>query len=306
MQQENPAVTSSGKKIENNDAMRGFVYALIAYVLWGFLPLYMKLIDYISPLEVIAHRALWSVPVAGLFLLWLGRMADIKAAFRSPRTMMMAVLTALIISVNWGVYIWAITVDRAVETALGYYINPLVTLLLGVVFLGERFNKMQFVAIALAVVAVVILTINTGGLPWVSLFLAITFALYGFLKKTLPIGPTQGFFLEVLIIAIPSLAYVFWLSFSGKAHFLTNSYDTTMLLLAGPVTSIPLILYGLGAKLLRISTLGLMQYIAPSMIALIAVFVFKEPFGSAQLLAFGFIWAALALYTWSMFYDKKT
>lgn len=306
MQQEKSAVTSSGKNIENNDAMRGFIFALVAYVLWGFLPLYMKLVDYISPLEVIAHRALWSAPVAGLFLLWLGRMADIKAAFRSPRTMMMAVLTALIISLNWGVYIWAIAVGRAVETALGYYINPLVTLLLGVVFLGERFNGMQFVAIALAVVAVVILTINTGGLPWVSLFLAITFALYGFLKKTLPIGPSQGFFLEVLILSIPSLAYVFWLSYSGKAHFLSNGYDTTLLLVAGPVTAIPLILYGLGAKLLRISTLGLMQYIAPSLIALIAVFVFKEPFGSAQLLAFGFIWAALALYTWSMFYGKKT
>lgn len=305
MQPEQTSAETSSPQSAKSDATRGFLFAFSAYSLWGFLPLYMKAVEHISPVEVVAHRAIWSVPIAGILLIWLGRTADISAAFRSPRTLIMAALTAAIISLNWGVYIWAIAAGRAVETALGYYINPLVTLLFGVLFLGERFNRMQLVAIALAALAVVILTIETGGLPWVSLFLAFTFAAYGFLKKTLPIGPSQGFFLEVLILSVPSLAYIVWLGFTGTAHFLATSYDTWILLLAGPITAIPLILYGLGAKLLRISTIGLMQYIAPSLIALIAVFVFKEPFGSAQLTAFALIWGALILYTWSMFFGKK-
>lgn len=287
-------------------ARRGFLAALLAYLLWGLLPFYMKAVAHISPVEVVAHRVVWSLPVAGAVLLALGRTADLKVALRSPRSLAMAALTAAIISVNWGVYIWAIAVGRTVESALGYYINPLVTVLLGATLLGERLDRTQAVAIALAVVAVAVLTLESGGVPWVSLALAFSFAAYGYFRKTLPIGPSQGFFLEVLLLAGPCLAYIVWLEASGKGHFLANGgADAGILLLAGPITAIPLILYGFGAKLLRISTIGIMQYVSPTMLALIAVFVFREPFGAARMAAFALIGLALVLYSWSALFRRR-
>lgn len=288
------------------EAMRGFFFALLAYLIWGFLPLYMKAVDYIPAAEVVAHRVVWSLPIAGVLLLVLGRTADIKAAFRHPRTLLMAAVTAAIITVNWGVYVWAIAANRAVETALGYYINPLVTVMLGAVLLGERLNRYQIVAVGLAVLAVLVLSIEAGGVPWVSLVLAFSFAAYGYFRKTLPVGPSQGFFLEVLILTLPCLGYIVWLEATGEGHFLADGGSSIgLLLLAGPVTAVPLILYAFGAKLLRITTIGIMQYIAPTMIAVIAVLVFDEPFGTDRLIAFALIWAALALYTWSMVFARK-
>jgi len=286
------------------EATRGFFFALVAYLLWGFLPLYMKAVSHIPSMEVLAHRVVWSVPVAGVVLFLLGRTSDIAVAFRSTRTLLMAAVTAAIISVNWGIYVWAIAVDRTVETALGYYINPLVTVVLGAVLLGERLNRWQVIAVGLAALAVVVLTVEAGGLPWVSLALAFTFAAYGYLRKTLPIGPSQGFFLEVLILFVPALLYLLWRGSAGEGHFLEGR-NWWMLMLAGPVTAAPLILFAFGAKLLRITTIGIMQYIGPTLIAAIGVFVFGEPFGLDRMIAFGLIWAALALYTWSMFFAKR-
>lgn len=286
-------------------ARRGFFFALSAYLFWGVQPLFMKLVAHIPAAEVVAHRVLWSLPIAGIVLLILGRTADVKAALRSPRTLAMAALTATIITVNWGIYVWAIAVDRAVETALGYYINPLVSVVLGAVVLGEKLKPLQMVAVGLAALAVVLLTVEAGGLPWVSLALALSFAAYGFLRKTLPIGPSQGFFLEVLILALPALAYVLWLQANGAGHFSAAlPGDLTLLLLCGPVTATPLLLYAFGAKLLRLSTIGIMQYIGPTLILLMAVFVFGEPFGGVRAVAFMLIWAALVLYTWSMFANR--
>jgi len=283
-------------------ASHGFAFAFSAYLLWGALPLFMKLVAHIPAVEVVAHRIVWSLPLAGITLLVLGRTADVKVALRSPRTILLAALTAAIITCNWGIYVWAIAADRAVETALGYYINPLVSVAMGAVLLGEKLNRYQLAAIALAIVAVLILAFDAGGVPWVSLALAATFAVYGFLRKTLPIGPSQGFFLEVLILALPALAYILWLQAHGEGHFVSsNPGDIGLLLACGPVTAVPLLLYAFGAKLLRLSTLGLMQYIAPTIVFLIAVFVFGEPFDGVRLVAFALIWLALAIYTWSMF-----
>lgn len=288
-------------------AARGFLFAFSAYLLWGLLPFYMKAVAHIPPVEVVAHRVLWSVPVAGVVLLMLGRTGDIAAALRSPRTLLMAALTAAIISLNWGIYIWAIAVDRTVETALGYYINPLVTVLLGAVLLGERLDRLQIVAVVLAALAVLVLTVAAGGLPWVSLALALTFAAYGYFRKTLPIGPSQGFFLEVLLLSLPSLAYVVWLEATGRGHFFTDGgANISLFALAGPVTAVPLILYAFGAKMLRISTIGILQYMSPTIIAVIAVFAFGEPFGVDRMVAFGLIALALALYSWSIFAGRKT
>jgi chloramphenicol-sensitive protein RarD len=283
-------------------AQRGFLYALAAYLIWGILPFYMKAVAHIPAIEVVAHRVIWSLPVAGALLIWLGRTDDIKRALRSPRTLMMGSLTAALITVNWCVYVWAIAVDRALEAALGYYINPLFSILLGALLLGEKLSRAQMAAIALALVAVLLLTWENGGLPWVSIVLAVSWGFYALFKKTLPIGPAQGFFLEVLILAIPALAYIGWVQAEGTGHFGNQGMaDIWLLMAAGVITAIPLILYANGAKLLSLSTIGIMQYITPTMVFMIAVFVFREPFSTERAIAFGLIWAALAIYTWSMF-----
>ena len=285
-----------------DNVTRGFFFALSAYLLWGVLPLYLKLLVHIPVTEIMVHRILWSIPIAGAVLLYLGRTADIATAVRSRRTLAMASLTAVIITINWSVYAWAVVSDRALETALGYYINPLVNVVVGALLLGERFDRWQIGAVLLAALAVGIVTLDAGGLPWVSLVLAFSFAAYGFFRKTLPIGPSQGFFLEVLILGIPSLAWIVWLEATGQGHFFgARAMDTLLLLGCGPVTAVPLLLFGFGAKALKLSTIGIMQYIAPTLVFLIAVFVFGEPFSLVRGLAFALIWTALAIYSVSMF-----
>src|SRR3954468_14058999 len=285
-------------------ARRGFLLALGAYLLWGLLPFYMKAVAHLPLAEVIAHRIVWSVPIAAAVLVWAGRTTDFKVAIRSPRTIAMAALTAALISVNWGIYVWAIAVDRTVETALGYYINPLVNVVVGALLLGERLDRLQIAAVVLAAVAVAVLTVDGGKLPWVSLALAFSFAAYGFFRKTLPIGPSQGFLLEVLLLSVPALAYIVFLVVNGQDHFISsNGTDMALLIGCGPVTAVPLLLFAFGARLLRLSTIGIMQYIAPTMVFLIAVLIFDEPFGTTQAVAFALIWAALAVHSWSMFFS---
>jgi chloramphenicol-sensitive protein RarD len=288
------------------NARRGFLLALGAYLLWGLLPFYMKAVAHLPLAEVIAHRIVWSVPIAAAVLVWAGRTADFKAALRSRRTISMAVLTAVLISINWGIYVWAIAVDRTIETALGYYINPLVSVVVGALLLGERLDRLQIAAVVLAAIAVAVLTIEAGKLPWVSLALAFSFAAYAFFRKTLPIGPSQGFLLEVLLLSVPALAYIIFLIATGQDHFISgNASDTALLIGCGPVTAVPLLLFAFGARLLRLSTIGIMQYIAPTIVFLIAVLIFGEAFDNIQAIAFALIWAALAVYSWSMFRGRE-
>jgi len=293
--------TPASGAARQDDSTRGFLFMFSAYFLWGLLPFYLKTVAHMPPWEVVAHRIVWSVPIAGMVLLALGRTADIRLAFRSPRMLLMAASTAAIITLNWGVYIWAIANDRVLDTALGYYINPLVSIVMAAVLLGEKLTPLQVVAVGLAVVAVAVLTIEGGGVPWISLALAFSFAIYGFLRKTLPIGPSQGFFLEVLILSLPALVYIGWLNWAGESHFRWDRpVDVALLLASGPATAIPLLFYAFGAKLLRYTTVGIMQYIAPSMVFVTAIFVFREPFSVEEAIAFALIWMALALYTWPM------
>ncbi|RFB96200.1 EamA family transporter [Rhizobium leguminosarum bv. trifolii] len=287
---------------KNEDSPRGFAFALTAYLLWGFLPIYMKAVAHISPAEVIAHRIVWSLPLAGMVLIVLGRTADIATALRSPRMLAMGALTASLITVNWGTYVWAIGAGHSLDAALGYFINPLFSIFLGAVLLKEKLQPLQIAAIALAALAVAILAFDSGGIPWVALTLAISWGFYALLRKTLPLGPNQGFFLEVLILSGPALLYILYLEFgSGQGHlYRTGLADTTLLLGCGVITAVPLMIYANGAKLLKLSTIGIMQYIAPTMIFLIAVFIFHEPLGTARMIAFPLIWAGLFLYSWSM------
>lgn len=285
---------------EHRDTREGFLFAGAAYLIWGFLPFYMKALAHVPAWEVLAHRIFWSVPVAGLVVWWQGQAGAALRALATPRTLGMVLLTASLVSVNWGTYVWSIGVGRAVEAALGYYINPLFSILLAAVLIGERLTRAQVFAIVLAALAVALLAWEAGGVPWVSLVLPVSWGFYAYFKRTLPVEPTQGFLLEVTLLAPPSLVLFGWLERQGASHFLeTGTTDTLLLLGTGLVTAVPLMLYAVGAKRLRLSTIAIMQYSVPTMIFLIAVFVFHEPFGLPKLAAFGLIWTALVIYTWS-------
>lgn len=283
---------------QNRDTPAGFAYAVTAYLLWGFLPLYMKALAQIDTLEVLAHRVIWSVPIALAILAWRGRAAAVVRSLGDVRTLGMAAMTAALISVNWGIYVWSIQRGHALDAALGYYINPLFSIFLGAVLLKERLSSAQKAAIALAVLAVATLTWEAGRLPLVALSLTLSWGLYAYLKKRLPLGPNQGFTLEVILLLPFALGFALWSEVQGKAVFLhSGAWDTGLLLGCGVVTAVPLMIYANGAKLLRLSTIGILQYIAPTMIFLTAIFLFDEPFGGARLVAFPMIWVALAIYT---------
>ena len=284
----------------NGDSAAGFAYAVSAYLMWGFLPLYMKALSSVPAAEVVAHRVLWSVPVAGAILIVLGRTADLKAALMSPRMLGMGIVAAALISVNWGIYVWAIGSGHALDAALGYYINPLFSIFLGTVILRERLTPGQVAAIGLAACAIALVTWEAGRLPVVALGLTFSWGFYALLKRALPIGPNQGFMLEVLILLPLAVGYLIWLGAQGTAHFGGTARITWLLAGTGIVTAVPLMVYANGAKLLRLSTIGILQYIAPTMIFLTAVFVFGEPFSGVRLVAFGLIWVALGVYSFEM------
>lgn len=285
----------------NEDTGSGLAFALTAYGLWGFLPLYMKMLSHISPAEVVVHRILWSLPIAAVVLIVLRRTKDLREAFKSPRTLIMGCVTAALISVNWGIYVWAIASGHTLDAALGYYINPLFNVFLGAVILGERLSRAQLIALALAASAVLVLTLDAGRIPWAALGLTLSWGFYALAKKSLPIGPNQGFLLEILILLIPALGYFAYLTATGASHFsFSFTRDTWVLIGCGLVTAVPLLIYANAAKRLRLSTIGVLQYVAPTMIFLVAVFVFDEPFGRARMIAFPLIWLALVIYTTSM------
>lgn len=287
------------------DGPAGFAFAASAYVLWGVFPIYMKALAHVPTVEVIAHRVLWSVPLALAVLALLGRAGDLRAALRSPATLRMAALTATLVSINWGVYVWCIAADRALDAALGYYVNPLFSVLLGAVLLKERLSRLQWTAIGIAAAAILVLLLETGRLPIAALALTASWGFYGFFRKTLPIGPNQGFALEVLLLLPAALAYLLWLGIAGAGSFGAGGRDTLLLLGCGLVTAGPLLLFANGAKRLRLSTIGMMQYITPTLVFLIAALAFGEEIGRGRAIAFPLIWIALAIYTADMLSRRK-
>lgn len=286
---------------DNVDTPQGFALAISCYAFWGVFPLYLKFLDHVPAIEVVAHRVLWSIPFAGVVLVLTGRTQELKQALRTPSVLGMACLTATLVSINWGIYVWAIATNNAVDAALGYYINPLFSVFLGAVLLRERLARAQIVAIALAASAVLLIAIDGGSLPWAALSLTFSWGFYAFFKKRLPIGPNQGFMLEVLVLSPLALGMVIYLAGQGTGHFLTSQADTWLLLGSGLATAIPLLLYANAAKRLRLSTIGILQYITPTMIFLVAIFIFGEDFSGARMIAFPMIWLALIIYTMSMF-----
>lgn len=290
----------------NEDSLRGFLLALAAYLIWAGLPLYLKLVQHIPLPEVLAHRILWSVPIALAVLLVLRRTADLRRALVNPRLLGMAAVTAALVMVNWSIYLYAILADRALDAALGYYINPLFSIFLGAVILRERLSAPQWAAVGLAAAAVALLTVEAGTLPWLSLALTVTWGFYALAKRALPIGPNQGFTLEVILLAPAALGFLGWLQVEGRLVFgHTGLADVLLLLGCGVLTAVPLMLYANGAKGLRLTTIALMQYIAPTGIFVIAVTIFDEPFDGAKMIAFPMIWAALVLYSADLWLRRR-
>ncbi|MGE4247481.1 MAG: EamA family transporter RarD, partial [Parvibaculaceae bacterium] len=234
----------------------GIAYAVGAYGQWGFYGLFFKLVSVMNPIEVVAHRAFWSMPVAAAALIAMRKLHEVLRAVADPRVLLKLVVTAMLVASNWGFFVWALAMDRTLETSLGYYINPLLNVVIGYVLLGERFTKAQTVAIGLAVLAVCIITVETGVLPWLALLLASTFCAYGYMRKTIPVSAVQGYLVESVILSLLGLPIALWFAMTGKAAFLSNTHDTVLLLLCGPVTALPLMMFSAAARRLRFSTVG--------------------------------------------------
>lgn len=277
---------------------KGILSAALAYVIWGLFPLYFKLLSEIAPLEVLVHRVLWSL----LFLLGvlaLRRQWEwLRQARSQPRLLGVSAVSATLLSVNWLTYIWSVTNGHVIEASLGYFITPLVNVLLGYTVLHERLRKAQWAALALAAAGVLWLAWQGGRFPWIALLLACTFGGYGLMRKTAPLGPLEGLTLETLLLTPFALALGAWGLYKGIGGFPTQSTLTNAMLIGiGPVTAIPLLLFAAGARRISMSTLGLLQYLGPSIQFVLGLWLFKEPFSSTRAVGFGLIWAALVVYT---------
>jgi hypothetical protein len=280
---------------------QGIFFGLSAYVLWGILPGYWKALELVSPFEILSSRFMWSCVFVFLLIIfqkkWPLFTKEVKQVFSNVKTGAAMVAAGITISFNWGTFIWAVNNGHIVETSMGYYINPLVSILFAVVFLRERLDKMQLAAIACAFIGVASMVYSFGKIPWVSLTLAFTFALYGLLKKILPVSALTSIMLETLLITPLALVYEYSLWQQGVSFYASGNLQVIMMLTgAGVVTAIPLLLFTAGARRLPLKIIGFLQYISPTLTLLIGVFVYNEAFTASHLLAFGWIWAALLLF----------
>jgi chloramphenicol-sensitive protein RarD len=286
---------------ERAEAHKGVLFALLAYGLWGFYALFFGALAHIDMLEVVAHRAFWSVPIA-LAVLWaLGKLTELVVVLSDRRLMGRLLLTSFFLGVNWAVLVWAVAADRTLETSLGYYINPLLNVAIGFALLGERLTRAQVLAVAIAASAVVVQTVMAGVFPWVALLLAGSFACYGYLRKTIRVGPVQGFMVEATVLTVCGSAIVAWLAWQSDLSFGGEVSDTLLLIACGPMTALPLMWFAAAARRIRLGTLGLLQYIAPSGLFLTAVFAFGEPLHVWGFATFALIWVALAIYSLEAF-----
>lgn len=277
-------------------ARAGVGLGLGAYLMWGFLPLYFKAIDSVAPTETVAQRVLWSLILLAMLIVARRRWSALVAALRNPKAMRLLLVSALLIAGNWLLYIWAVVNDHVLETSLGYFLNPLVNVVMGVVFLKERLTRAQTIAVLLAAAGVATLAIGTAGGLWISLGLAFSFASYGLLRKVAPVESLEGLTVETMILMPFAAAYVWWLGASGALSFGDSPGISAMLALGGVFTAVPLLLFAAAARRLRFATLGLLQYVAPTIQFLLAVLAFGEPLTLPHILCFAAIWSGLALY----------
>jgi len=284
-----------------NDTSRerrlGLGYGLAAYGAWGVFPIYLKAVKTVPVVEVLCHRVVWALAVLVVVIAVRGEMRAVTAALRNRRALLVLSASTVLIAINWLVYIFSVTHSRMLESSLGYYINPLVSVLFGIVLLGERLEPLTKAAVVAAAAGVAWLAIHLGQLPWISLVLAFSFGLYGLLRKIAPVGALIGLTVETLLLAPLAAAYLGWAMSSGRSGFLIGGPAIkVLLLLAGPVTAVPLLCFAAAARRLPLSTMGFLQYVSPTLQFLLAVAVYAEPFDRGRAGAFACIWAAVALF----------
>jgi chloramphenicol-sensitive protein RarD len=285
---------------DRHAARAGFFYAMACYLSWGAIPAYFKLLSHVPPLVILAHRIVWSVAFLAILLTAQRRWAEVRAALQARRTVLALLCSTALIATNWFVFIWAVTNGRLLQASLGYFINPLVNVLLGVAVLRERLRVAQVLALLLAAAGVGVLTLAQGGVPWVALSLAFSFATYGLIRKVTPVAPLAGLSVETAILFLPSLCIATGVMPAADGARAATSFPGptyALLAAAGVITAMPLLWFSAAARRLRLSTLGFIQYVAPTSQFLLAVLVYHEPFSVRQLLSFALIWAALAAYT---------
>jgi chloramphenicol-sensitive protein RarD len=291
------AVPASTRVAHVEHSGRGLAAGAAAFIIWGLFPLYLAPLRDVPVLQVIAHRITWCCVIVLALVLARGELGKLRAALSDRSVVTRLMTTATLISVNWVTYVWAVGHGRVVETSLGYFINPLLNVLLGVIVLSERLNRAQWAAVALAAVAVAYLTVTAGALPWIALTLATSFALYGLLRKIVPVEALTGLTAETLMLLPISAAWLIWCAANGTGSFGHASRLTDVLLVgSGAATALPLFLFAYGARLIPYSTVGLLQYIAPSLQLGCGVLVFHEPFTRSRMVGFALIWAALLIY----------
>jgi chloramphenicol-sensitive protein RarD len=285
---------------------KGTLYAVIAYCLWGFFPIYFKALHAVPAFQIMTHRVVWSFIFLFIFIVVLKEINTLLASI-TPRVLLIYLVASILVALNWLIYVWGVNAGYVVECSLGYFINPLVSVLLGMIILGEKLRRLQWIPVALAFGGVLYLTVSFGSLPWIALALAFSFGLYGLVKKIAPLPSLQGLTLETGIIFLPALAYLFLQESNGVGAFGHISAATTLLLvLTGIVTAIPLLLFATSAHLVPLSTLGLIQYIAPTLQFLIGVLIFRESFTQARVIGFCIIWIALIIFSAeSLFVNRK-
>jgi chloramphenicol-sensitive protein RarD len=276
----------------------GVVYAVSAFLIWGISPIYWKALRSVPALEIILHRIVWSFFLLVPLIIIMRRWQEFILVFKNLRTLLTLLFTALIVGGNWLLYIWAVNADHLLQASLGYYINPLVNVVLGMIFLKERLRPPQILAVILATAGVLYLTLYYGKFPWIALSLAVSFGLYGLIRKVAPVSSLVGLTVETLLLSIPALVYLYYLNRLGLGSIFRVSLKLDLMLIGcSVVTATPLLFFTLGARRLYLSTMGLLQYLAPSCMFVLAVFLFREPFASAQVVTFVLIWTALAIYS---------
>ena len=285
---------------------RGIWYGIGAYLMWGFFPIYLKALQGVPSLQIMFHRVFWSFLFVALLIILRQDWPRLKESLHKPRILLSYTLTAGLLAINWLIYIYGINSGQVVETSLGYFINPLLSVALGVVFLGERLRPMQWFPIGLAAIGVLYLTLQYGSLPWIALALAFSFGLYGLFKKIAPLGALHGLTLETGILFIPALLYLLFAESQATGSFGHFSLNVTILLVfSGVVTALPLLLFARAARSIPLTLLGILQYIAPTIQFLLGIFLYQEPFTLTRLVGFAIIWLALAIFTLEGVYERR-
>lgn len=283
---------------DNQRTESGLVAGLAAYLLWGFLPLLFDLLRHVGATTLVADRTLWSLLLVGVILMLGGRMPEVQAILRDGRAVRSMALAAFVLAANWLIYVYAVETNQVLEASFGYFINPMVNVAIGMLVLGERLNRWQGVSVAIAVVAIGIQALGLGGVPYIALGLALTFALYGYLRKTAKASSTTGLFVETLILSPVAAAFLLvTFVLDGGVGVHADPYTLFLLILTGPATAIPLLLFAYAVQRLRLTTIGMLQYLAPSIAFILAIVVFGEHLNWVRLLSFGLIWLSLIVYT---------